>query len=261
MQDAPFRRLAFIVSFGLLTAGCTSLPESQRQSLRRASSHYLQGNTTSAIAQLDGIIASYPNAAEIGEAYYIRGLCRAQTGQAASAKSDFQQAIRAGGHKDLTARATASLAAIAYSQKDWSTAVRLYDQALPDLPDSPPKDKMLYYAGLAMRRDGRWNKAQQQFSLIVHKFSNRPIAAAARRQAAWKHQFFSIQLGAFSNTPRAGRQVETFRAQGLDAFQEHQLRNGIGLWVVMAGRYPTYEEASKALNRVRRIQADAYLIP
>jgi cell division septation protein DedD len=120
---------------------------------------------------------------------------------------------------------------------------------------------MLYYAGLAMRRDGRWSEAQQQFSLVIHKFRDRPIAAAAARQASWKHQFFSIQLGAFSDTTRAGQQVATFRAQGLDAFQEHQVRRGTGLWVVMAGRYPSYEEATKALNRVRRIQSDAYIIP
>jgi len=261
VQDAQIRRLAFIVSFGLLAVGCTSLPESQRQSLRRASSYYLQGNMTSAMAQLDAIIAGYPSAAEIGEAYYIRGLCRAHTGQTASAKSDFQQAVRAAGHKELTARAKASLATIAYSQKDWSTAAKLYADALPNLPDTPPKDKMLYYAGLALRRNGRWSKAQQQFSLVLHKFRNRPVAAAARRQATWKHQFFSIQLGAFRSTTRAGQQVETFHAQGLDAFQEHQLRNGTGLWLVMTGRYPTYEEAVKALNCVRRIQSDAYIIP
>jgi septal ring-binding cell division protein DamX len=80
--------------------------------------------------------------------------------------------------------------------------------------------------------------------------------------AAWRHPFYSIQLGAYRDADNAEKAVVTFRQQGLDASQEYLPRNGQSLWVVMAGRYATLRDAEAALAGIRqRQQPQASIIP
>ena len=132
---------------------------------------------------------------------------------------------------------------------------------MPDLPDQPPKDKMLFCAGLALQRNGQWREAVFQFGQILRKFRDSPMAADARRLASWRYDYFAIQLAAFSSTDRAESKVQELRAKGYDAVQEFLPRNNQSLWVVMVGRYPTYSEAGSGKTRVQRSYPDAFIIP
>jgi len=243
-------------------AGCTTLPEAERQSLIAASDMYRRGEISSATARLDRLISNYGQTVEIAEAYYLRGLCRTKGRELAGASEDFEQALSKSKRDDLTARARASLATIAYKQGNWAKAAELYTAAIPDLPDRPPKDEILYGAGICLQRIGKWREAAFQFGRILSKFRGRPIAADARRTAGWPHEYYSIQLGAFQNADNAEQAVRSFRAKGVAAVRSENLpRNGYAMWVVMAGRYRAYAEAAAALPQLRRIQEEAYIIP
>jgi TolA-binding protein len=261
MNTSISRRLVFFLVNAVAVAGCASLPSAEQEQLRLAASQYVRGDSTAAVQKLDRIIRDYPRAAEIAEAYYIRGLCHARSGRADAAKQDLRKAISDGKREDLVADAQASLAGIAYKEGDWSTAANYYADAIKGLPDSPPKDQIHYHAGVAMQRSGQWRQAQQQFAMILFKFRQSSVAAPAQRQAAWKHEFFSIQVGAFSSTAQADKAIEGFRAKGLDTFQEFSSPDGGAKWLVLSGRYTTWAEAQAALARVRRVQADAYIVP
>lgn len=245
----------------LAFAGCTSLPPAERQALQRAAGMYQSGDLRAATADLDRLIKDYDQAIEISEAYYLRGLCRLKSKLPREAEQDFERAIQKSQRTDLTARCRASLAAIAYQAGNWARASDLYVQALPELPDQPPKDKMLYCAGIALQRNGQWREAVFQFGQILRKFRDSPMAADARRLASWRHDYFAIQLAAFSGADSAESKVQELRAKGFDAVQEFLPRNNQSLWVVMAGRYPTYGEAVQGLNRVKRSYPDAFIIP
>ena len=258
---APLGWAAGVVCSWLI-AGCASLGPAEREALVDASALYSRGQTASAAARLDPLIRDFSEAAEISEAYYVRGLCRFRNRELQGASEDFEQARRKSRRADLTARCRASLATIAYQRGDWKRAADSYEAALPDLPDQPPKDQMLYAAGEAMQRCGRWRQARLEFAGILHRFRDRPIAADARRMAGWNHEYYSIQLGVYQNVDNAARAVRDYREKGLvGVVQENQPRDRAALWVVMAGRYPTYADARSALDRVRRIKSDACIIP
>ncbi len=255
-----FGILALTVATGLL-AGCTQFGPGECESLRQASQLYGRGDLSGANVRLDRLIADHGQALEIGEAYYLRGLCRIRTGQEQAALVDFRQAIDHSKRPDLTAYARASLAAIYHRQGYWMQAADLYSDALPALPSQPPKDMIMFSAGVALQRAGRWKDAAMCFAELLRVFRDRPIAVQARQKAQWRHEYFAIQLGAFSEADRAESEVRNWQRRRVDAVQESVPRGDQNLWVVMTGRYPTYAQALEALKRVRTSVPDAYIIP
>lgn len=243
------------------TTGCASLPPAEQRMLIEASQKCTQGDIAAASASLDRLIRDYDHTPEIAEAYYLRGLCRFISQQPRGAREDFERGISKSTRSDLTARCRASLATIAFQSGDWARAADLYQQSVGELPESPPTDVVLYNAGLAMQRAGRWRDANLQFARILNRFRDRPVAADARRMAAWRHPYYSVQLGAYRDADNAGRAVQTLRQQGLDAVQEYLPRNQQSLWIVMAGRYQSYNDARAAVLNIRQRQPDATIIP
>jgi tetratricopeptide (TPR) repeat protein len=242
-------------------AGCATLPPLERQALLDASRQYTQDDLAGAMTTLNRLIRDYDATPEIAEAYYVRGLCRSRLQQPQAAGEDFERGISRSRRADLTARCRASLAALAFARGDWKRAADLYSQSVRELPDVPPTDAVLYTAGLSMQRAGDWDKAGFQFARIIDKFRNRPIAAEARRLAAWRHPYYAILLGAYRDADSAGKAVHTLRQQGFDAGQEYLQQADRPVWAVLAGHYATYDEARTALAGIHKRQPGATLVP
>ncbi len=260
--DARIRWInCLLAALPLFIAGCPTLPPAERESLQRASQEYESGRYAEALTRLDKLIRDYDQAAEIDEAYYLRGLCRVRLGKTAEAKRDFQRAAQGRGREELRAKAKVSLATLAYQQRDWAEAAQFYAEAIEDLPNEPPTGEILYSAGLSLQRAGRWPEARRAFSRIVHHFGSSQVAEQARRKATWTHEYFSIQLGAHAYVEKALQSVSAFKQRGLNATQENHPRQGKAMWIVMTGRYRTYAEAEAALRRVKSFQSDAFIIP
>jgi outer membrane protein assembly factor BamD (BamD/ComL family) len=259
----PYSSTAAVVGILLgLTGGCTQLLPAQRQSLIEAKGLYDQSRFAEAINRLDPLIRNYGQAAEIGEVYYVRGLCRNKTGDRKGAASDFEQAIATSKNENVVVRSKISLAAVCYQMGQWSRAADLYVEVIPRLENKPPTDQIMFYAGAALRRAGKWREATNYFARILHRFPNSPVAADARRMAGWQHEYFSIQLGAYQDAANAEKAVQAYRTKNLDFVQmENHPWSGRVLWIVMTGRYRTYEDAVAALGRIRSIAPDANVIP
>ncbi|MHA1600320.1 MAG: SPOR domain-containing protein [Alphaproteobacteria bacterium] len=253
---------ALMVMVGVLAAaGCAELGPAEQRALQEASRLYESGDIATASSRLDPLIRDFRDAAQIGEAYYIRGLCRAKARRMQAAAGDFKMAVRKSKRDDLTARGRASLGSLAYQKGDWRGALEYFEKALPDLPDTPSKDDLLYAAGVAAQRAGQWKDASRYFREILRKFGSRPVAIQARRMAQWRHPYFAIQLGVYRDSSNAARAVQQWREHRIDAVQENLPRRGEAVWVIMAGRYRTYNEARQGLQRIRNIESGAYIIP
>lgn len=256
-----FLRAAIAMMLAGFTSGCSHFGPQERATLAQASQLYSSGQITSAALRLDRLITDYGGAAEIGEAYYLRGLCRAKLKQGQPAVEDFRQALRKSDRPDVKARSLVSLGTLAYERGDWAAAAEWYDEALPRLADKSPKEEILFCSGIALQRIGRWTKSAKRFAEILHKFRERPIAVETRRLAAWRHNYYAIQLGAFRDSDNASRAVYDWRERRVDAVQENLHRQGEALWVVMTGRYRTYAEALAGLTQIRKVEPGAHIIP
>jgi len=263
---SPRRRPGYqalaLATWFILPAGCAHLGPAERQALIQANEMYARDQTSAAVARLDRLISDFDQAPEIAEAYYLRGLCRTRKGELQAAREDFKRAIDRSKRADLTARCRASLAAIAFREGDWLEAANLYEEALDGLPVQPPSDEIRFSAGVAAQRAGRWKDAAIHFARLLREFRDRPLAADARRMAAWRHEYFAIQLGAYQDAANAEKTVSTYKARGLpQVVVQHLPRGGQSLWVVMAGQYATYSKALAALPRVRGVEPNAHIIP
>lgn len=245
----------------LLLTGCASLSESQKASIRDAAEAYNRGDAAGAAGRLNRVISQSPDGMQIAEAYYIRGLCRVQAGQLQEAASDFDAAIARSRREDLTALSQASLGSIWYRSGDWNRAADLYTMALARLPDQPPTDQVALSAGIALQRAGRWRDASLQFGRIIRHFPNGTVTPRARQLAAWPFDHFAIQIGVFSRSDTAMQQVQAAKAKGIDAYLQSMTRDGKVIWVILTGRFSTYNEALNALQRIRQFEGQAFVLP
>jgi tetratricopeptide (TPR) repeat protein len=245
-----------------LPAGCQSgLTASDRKMLNEAAQYYEQGSISPSLYRLDRIIREHGKEPEVAEAYYLRGLCRSKVGQLQPAALDFVEAINRSKRPDLAAKAKASLAQIHFKWGNWERAADLYAEAVNNLDKQVPNDVILYDAGVAMQRAGRWNEARLQFGRVLTDFRDRPVTRDAYLKATWRYDYFCIQVGTFHETDKAEASVRAFAAKGLDTWEELRPGTNPRRWVVLTGRFPTYVDALAALPRVRKIQADACIVP
>ena len=73
-----------------------------------------------------------------------------------------------------------------------------------------------------------------------------------------------MRLCSISGLSRRGVAAESaarLREQGLNALSFPDLRGSAKHYVVRVGRYESYAEAQQTLATVRRVQADAFIVP
>lgn len=244
-----------------LLAGCAEFGPAEKEMLIQANQQYARGDLSGATGRLNRLIKDYGQAGEIGEAYYLRGLCQVRTGQPEAARRDFEEALTRSRRADLTARAQASLGTLAYERGQWSDAAERFAKALPGLPNQPPKDEVLFSAAMANQRAGNWKKSTAYLAELLRNFHHRPIAVEARRLAAWRHEHYAIQLAAYQSSTNAQEAVKAWRKKGLDPELENVPRGGAALWIVTVGHHRTYAEASSALASMRKLEPKAIIVP
>ena len=252
----------FAVVGGLtIWSGCVPLPPEAIESIRQAHTEYETGQYAQAACRLAPVITEHPNAAEIAEAYYVRALCRLQSGDPSEAKADLLAGLQRSRRAELTARIKACLGNLAYEQGRHDIASSYYAGAVEELPDRHPKDLILYRYGVCLQRDGQWTKARRTLRKIPVAFPKSPIASEARRKAQWPNDYYILQCGVFADQSNARRLVDKLRGRSLTAEYVPDCAAGATRYVVRVGRYKTYDCAQKGLEAVKRVQDDAIIIP
>ena len=256
-------RLA-LLSAAPIVAGCTQLPPHMRQELVQADQAYNKGDIPGATKRLDSILLQYPIAVESAEAYYLRAMCRIKQGRSGDAMADLQQCVKLSSRNDLTGKAWAALGGIQQDMGQWGPAADSYRKALQNLPTTGSPgvtDQVLLRYGICLQRQGKWNEAREPFSTLIKRYPNSPFVEDARRRFSWKHQYFSIQCGAYTRPSQADGQLRKLRSALSEAWLEPEARFGRPMYVVYAGKYGTYAQAEGGLRNARRVTPEAFIVP
>ena len=209
----------------------------------------------------NSVIKEHPDKPDVAEAFYLRGLARLRGNQAEGAMRDFETAINKTKRRELRGLAHAQLANINFEKDRYQQAIVHYGWARDDLPNEPPKDRVLLQYGIALQRLGRFRDAQPILGEVFKRFPQSSHAADARRRHAWPHEFFTIQCGAFSDIARAHQHAARLQSQSVSAVAVPEGEGTSRLYHVRVGRYPNYLQAQGALPNARRAQPDAYILP
>ncbi|HEY3242225.1 MAG TPA: SPOR domain-containing protein [Phycisphaerae bacterium] len=263
MHSLSARRIelqrALLLMMLCATGGCAGVPAAAVQQIHQAHLALDSGRFAEADRLVSPVIAAYPDTPAAAEALYLRGLARLNTGMRQPARFDFEAALDRARRGDLIARLHAQLGNMDYDDSAYVRAAEHYRRARPELPRTSPTAEILLRYGISLQRSGRIEEAREILGEVVERYSDSRPAADARRKLEWNHDFFAIQCGAFAQSQAAQDIATRLRTQGVEAAIERA--PGTSNYVVLAGRYRTYEQAASALPSVRRTAADAFVVP
>lgn len=265
--DEPVKWIShnWVVLAGLMVSlclsGCSQLPPDARQRLLSSDELYRSGRYPEARQQLSDLIRQHADKAEIGEAYYLRGLCGIQMKDRTAGRGDLERAVETTNREDVRGRALATLGIMAYEDGDFELAVDHLQEAVKLLPSQPPVDELLLRLGSCLQRVGQWKESRLVLARVLHEFGSRPASKEARRKYGWPYEYFAIQAGAFRSTENARKLTAKLKSAGLAATYRLDARSGKGLHVVTVGRYIKWVQAERELARVRRVEPAAIIVP
>ncbi len=241
--------------------GCSALPAPAIQRIRTADREYRCCRYAAAEELLSPVIAAHQGKPETAEALYLRGLCRLRSQRVAEARSDLDKALHLARRNDLVDRIHAQLGNIAFDMEKHDQAIVHYEQGYNDLPNKPPKDRVGYQYGVVLQRVGRWVEGRSVLSGVAGRFPKSDFAGKAGRKAAWPHDHYAIQCGAYRNIAGAHKHADSLRDRGIDALAVPHSAASATLYLVCVGHYRTYAAARDALPTVRQAQSDAFIVP
>jgi tetratricopeptide (TPR) repeat protein len=246
---SPFRRLALLAC--LLLAACAN-PDTFL--LRQGFQFYSAQQVDQAEAAADRFIADHPNAPEIDQAYYLRGISRLTQGHSAAAAADLRLAIQKTSRPDLRSKAYRALGDLAYDQDQWPDALRDFQAALNNPTLDPTTANYLNYRiGAVLQAQGDWPQAEPWFAKVIA--ARRDPALTDRALRRLHARAFALQYGAFQDPQSAQALAAQLRDGGIPANVVTEARtdprSDPTVWyLVQSGSYPTYAAATAARNQI-----------
>ncbi len=241
--------------------GCAAPGQEEFGLLLHGEQAFRAGHYERSVDRLSRYLTSAGGAAHADRARYVRGMAQARLQRRASAYNDLQWAAGHADDTDVRWRSHAVLGIMHFEDSRWRTAARHLSAAAGLMPDGPPKDALLYRWGLSLERSGDWAASRRPYQLVITNFADGPYAKLTRRRLELRADHFAVQCGVFSQSRNARSMANELRTNGLDTHVRTELRGGTTRYVVLVGRYETYDVAIAALARVRGYVADAVLWP
>jgi len=220
------------------------------KSLHQGFTDYENKQPEKAELAADTYIRANPNAGDIDQALYLRGISRMTRGNRTGANEDLQAAIKKTTRADLRSKAYRALGDIAYDQQKWADAAKDYQLGLDNLTlDKPTITYFNYRIGAALQAQGLWKDSVDWFSKVI---AARDDAALADRAVRRLHATsFALQYGAFQDRASAQALITQLQTAGIVATLSSEVRADNKLWVlVQSGSFTTWNEASAARSRI-----------
>ncbi|RMF85286.1 MAG: hypothetical protein D6744_01665 [Planctomycetota bacterium] len=247
----------------VVVVGCADrLSPAQADLLERGEQAYKSQRYAEAADRLGEFLGAAPaGRPERARALYVRGMALARAGRRAEAVADLERCVRTRGDEESVWRAYVVLATIYYEDRDWSRAAGALRAAVSRMPAEPPKDTLLFRLGVCYERLGRWSDAHLAFRELVRSFPKSSVARDAQRKLARNASHYAVQAGVFSSKSNAERQVRMLRDHNLPAEIRLESHNRTPRYIVLVGRYATYEQALQQLAAVKAFVPDAVIWP
>lgn len=230
--------------------------------LTQGQQFYEKEQYSRAIEQFSRFLGEVREGPEVAQALYLRGISNAQLGHRGQAYADLRGCTVTRTNVEAVWRAYVVLSTLLFEDRQWTQAGENLRAAAERMPGIPPKDAVLYRLGLCHERSGRWQDAAECFARVATDFPASTYAEPARRRVQLRTSYYAIQCGAFREESNARRQRADLKQEGLDTYIREEIRGRTPMYVVLTGRYASYEQAQSYLAMVKeQFVADAVLWP
>ncbi len=246
-------------------AGCAGgLTAEQRAWLSEGTDAYHERRYATAVARLSRFLEQVPDRPETAQALYIRGLAYAKQGRRTEAYRDLHACVKRAASGEVAWKAYVTLGVLYFEDERWSRARESFLAAITRMPPSVPADRrawVLYQLGICYERCGQWSESWRTFERIARELPEAPQAEDARRRVRLKADHYAIQCGSFSQRRNAESLVRQLELRRLRAYVREDPRPRGTRYLVLVGRYTTYEQARAALPRIQDLVPEAFVWP
>lgn len=230
--------------------------------LSQGQAFYERNDYGRAIDQCNRFLSEVTEGPELAQALYIRGLSNAQAGHRPQAYADLRRCAATPTESDLAWRAYVVLGTLHFEDEQWSLAAESFRAAADRMTAVPPKDHVLYRLGLCCERLGQWPAALGSYGELTRSFTAGTYAPAARRRLELRANHFAVQCGAFRQKSNAENLRADLSGKGLDAYVLEETRGRTAMYIVLVGRYASYDDARAQLALIKeQFAPDALLWP
>ena len=245
-----------------LLSGCagSGLTTAQQADLDQGLACYERNDYGRALAQLDRFLGEVEEGPEVAQALYIRGLCNAQLGRRSSAYADLHRCAELPTDTDIAWRNYIVLGTLYFEDEKWVQAAQSLRAAADRMPNAPPKDFVLFRLGLCHERMGQWQAALGFFGEIPRLFTSGAYLKAAQRRLRIKASHHAVQCGAFGEKANAQKLVTDLEQQGLEPYIFEETRGRAPLYVVLVGKYQSYDDVRGQLSMIKQHFVDDALL-
>lgn len=260
MQTWTWRGVSIAIATAVvMMGGCEStLNPHARELLQSAEISLDDGQYLRTVEYADQFLLSNSRSIDASKAYYLRGRAKAMTHNSEGARADLAKAIDLARDKDILAASQSALGDLAYWSGDMALAENMYRKGLGGLESHTRKaGHANYRLGCVLQRQGRWAEADVAFNKVIYHLPGSDLASRASRRV--HRDTWTIQVGAFSEKKVADQNAQDLTKQSLPAVAKPESIDHSLLFVVQVGRYPTYEQASADLDKVRKLQQEAFV--
>jgi tetratricopeptide (TPR) repeat protein len=252
-----------MVALVSVLGGCANrLTEQQQMWLSQGQAFYERNDYGRAIEQCNRFLSEVTEGPEVAQALYIRGLSNAQAGHRPQAYADLRRCAATPTESDVAWRAYVVLGTLHFEDEQWSLAAESLRAAADRMPAQPPKDAILFRLGLCHERLGQWQVALRSYDELARTFTSGTYAQAARRRLELRANHFAVQCGAFREKSNAENLQADLNNKALDAYVQGETRGHTAMYVVLVGRYASYDDARAQLAMIQeQFVSDALLWP
>ena len=264
------RNAVWILLIGI-SAGCVeNTTNANRQNLNAGYQSLAAKDYDAAMARAAEFLHHNPEGPGSAEALYLQGRvyeARAQQDAAASnnsqahqdlrdAKGAYDRALQSAPPARLDALIRAGIANVAYFEDDYPTAMQKWAEAYDGIQPAEARAWVLYRIGLCQQRLGRFDQADNTFTIVRHDYpGTEPAQRAGSHLGA---RAFWVQVGAYDQRANADKLVSSLQSQG---FRVAKSIEPDGKQAVRVGPANTYSQAKSLKDRLASVYPDAQIEP
>jgi TolA-binding protein len=115
--------------------------------------------------------------------------------------------------------------------------------------------------GESQRKQGKWNEAQESFSIVVRDYPFSLEAETAKEYLQKEEPFYTIQIGVFSKKENAQRLAKILKEKRYDASLEKSYKKDRLVYKVNIGHFNTKEQAEEEASQLRKEGFSAIVYP
>lgn len=171
-----------------------------------------------------------------GEVLFLEGVCLSKLEEYEQARAVFKKALSCIDKGELSQEVYLGIADTYFMENAFSQAIDIYEQLLVKYTEENYLVTLYYKLGKAYQKDSKWTKAEYYFNLLKNKFPD-SLEAGLVNRADTGGNFFTIQVGCFTNEKNAMNLFSKLKNKGYEAYMTKLESKAQALYRVRVGKF------------------------